>query len=245
MALNPPTITVASVLMWLLPTCRQFDCYQVDQHRPSVRSLVRTMSSAIGQTGESGLATTVRTISHTIVPPTYSQVYTDFEFSLHLAPKSLRRELISVFPDATIDLQSPLFVVPTFQKAGLALLQYGEAEAAEKDRLLERFFTWCVRVVQEVRNVLPDAWIDATDPASGMAWRGSSGSCYSDVDGIVRLLRYPTMDMGGCRVVTHPQWRFALYPATLFTTAPQSVIVDALHRVNQTTLSDHQPSTCL
>lgn len=164
--------------------------------------------------------------------PTMSRTFEDFEFSVHVPTNAFLRELTSVFPDASIGVRSPVLVVPTFQRSAVSLLEYGDKEAVEKDRLLLRFFEWCDRVVEAVKQLQPSAWIDATDPASGLAWRGKPGSCYSDVDGLTRLLRYETIDIGGCRVVAHPKWRFAVYPATLFTTATPNVIIQALSQVN-------------
>lgn len=166
------------------------------------------------------------------LPPTLSRTYDDFEFSVHTPPNAFLRELTSVFPDASICVKTPVLVVPTFQRSAVSLLEYGDVQATEKDRLLLRFFEWCGQVVEAVIRLQPSAWIDATDPASGLAWRGTPGSCYSDVDGIIRLLRYDSIDIGGCRVVAHPQWKFAVYPATLFTTAAPEVIKQALHQVN-------------
>lgn len=173
-----------------------------------------------------------KTAGYTLIPPTLSKSYTDFEYSVHEAPKSLKRELMNVFPNAPIDLKAALWVIPTFQKSSVPLLEYGDAEALEKDRLLERFFQWCTLVCRRLHDVRLDLWVDAADPASGMAWKGAAASCYSDVDGIVRLLHYETMDIGGCRVVIHPQWRSSIYPATLFTIAPPHVIANILQAIN-------------
>ena len=43
---------------------------------------------------------------------------------------------------------------------------------------------------------------------------------YSEVDGIALLLHYNRMSAGMCSVIEHPQWGTAIYPATIFTTAP-------------------------
>lgn len=181
--------------------------------------------------GKAGKATS----RQVILLPTASQTYTGFEYSVHIPPRALLREITSVFPGVDISsdprVHTPLLVIPTFQRAALPLLEYGDRQAEEKDRLLERFFQWCQQVHDAIKAFEPDAWVDATDPASGTAWKGNAGSCYSDVDGIIRLLRYETVDVG-CRIAAHPVWRFAVYPATLFTTAPQDVVKKALNQVN-------------
>lgn len=168
-----------------------------------------------------------------VLARTLSQTYSEFEFSVHIPPNSLRRELTSVFPDAPISsLSTPVCVIPTFQRSSLTLLEFGDEQAAEKDRLLERFFEWSERVIGALKSVAPSAWADVTDPASGTARCGAQGSIYSDVDGVVRLLRFDTLDVGGCRVVQHPEWRFAVYPATMFCAADAEAVVRALRMVN-------------
>ena len=42
------------------------------------------------------------------------------------------------------------------------------------------------------------------------------------------LLGYPVQNVGCCKIILHPQWRSRIYPATLFTTAPASVLRAAL-----------------
>lgn len=182
------------------------------------------------------------TSAATIVPPTQSAVYSEFEYSAHRAPAALQRELAYVFPDATTTTTTtttttgggPLFkrrlaeliVVPTCQRSAVPLTQYGDAEVREKDRLLERFLAWARPVCEALWR--RGHWADVTDPCTGQAYFGhadAGGGTYSDVDGLERLLKYRADSVfGGCRVVSHPRWRFHVYPATLFTTAPADVV---------------------
>lgn len=74
--------------------------------------------------------------------------------------------------------------------------------------------------------------MDATDPATGAAVYGNPAALYSDVPPIARLLRYRTMDCGGCTILLHPEWSSGVYPATVFTTAPLEVLVSGLASVN-------------
>lgn len=146
----------------------------------------------------------------TLLEPTISSIYEDLEFSIHIPPGSLRRELKDVFPSGPSN--GPNLIVPTFQHSQLDLLAFGEKEAAEKDRLLERFFDWSDKVRNGLYEKDSSIWIDVTDPASGLARYGAHGGIYPDVDGCVRLLRYDTLDIGGCRIIRHPKWSFAVYP---------------------------------
>ena len=53
---------------------------------------------------------------------------------------------------------------------------------------------------------------------------------YPEVDALETLLRYRTDAAGGCKVLSHPTWGSAVYPATLFARAPLEVVVAAIER---------------
>lgn len=68
-----------------------------------------------------------------LLPPTRSAAVADFEYSVHTPPRALIRDAANVFPRVPL---RDLLLVPTFQRARLDLLEFGDAQAAEKDRLL-------------------------------------------------------------------------------------------------------------
>lgn len=47
---------------------------------------------------------------------------------------------------------------------------------------------------------------------------------YGEVDGMSALLGYQTANAAGCKVLIHPRWGTSVYPATLFTKAPVTVL---------------------
>jgi hypothetical protein len=51
---------------------------------------------------------------------------------------------------------------------------------------------------------------------------------YGEVDALVTLLNYQTTNSGCCKVVLHPTWGSAVYPASLFAKAPVSALRDAI-----------------
>jgi hypothetical protein len=51
---------------------------------------------------------------------------------------------------------------------------------------------------------------------------------FSEVDGAQQLLGYSVMNAGCCKVLLHPQWGSAVYPASIFTKAPSAVVVEKL-----------------
>eukprot|EP00953_Heterococcus_sp_UTEX-ZZ885_P006372 3898-Heterococcus_DN1.PRE.2 len=100
-----------------------------------------------------------------------------------------------------IDLTGCL-AVPTNQHADTDLVNVGQPVEAEKDRLL---------------NVV-----------SALMMLSGGNKVYSEVEGMQLLLQYQVMNAGMCRVLLHPLWGSAVYPASCFTTAPIDVVTRAL-----------------
>lgn len=149
---------------------------------------------------------------NTILAPTASKKLSDFEYSVHECPKTLCRELKAVFPAAKINETTTLYIVPTFQKSSLPLLEFGEQQASEKDRLLERFLDWGRLVRDAVHRLDAQAWVEITDAASGLPYFGDGNVPYSDVMGVQRTMGYDCELVGGCVIVRHPVWTFSVYP---------------------------------
>ncbi|KAI8850284.1 hypothetical protein BC829DRAFT_442314 [Chytridium lagenaria] len=153
--------------------------------------------------------------------------------SIHTPGRHLKRDLTHVFTHYTHSTPfSHILVVPTFWKSVTDLIAVTPDSNWERNWLLEAFCKW----VEIVRARLSELgyWADATDPASGYPMYTPRGtSLYPDVDGAHRLLRYPTLQAGCCRVISHDQWGTRSYPATFFTTAPADVLVKVLAQVEK------------
>ena len=54
---------------------------------------------------------------------------------------------------------------------------------------------------------------------------------YDEVSGHQCLLKYMVSQAGGCKVLLHPKWQTACYPATIFTTAPSQIVLEALGHI--------------
>lgn len=61
-----------------------------------------------------------------------------------------------------------------------------------------------------------------------------SNKVYSEVDGVELLLRYRCLSAGMCKILLHPVWGAAVYPASLFTNAPFEVVRDVLNKWPET-----------
>lgn len=58
-----------------------------------------------------------------------------------------------------------------------------------------------------------------------------SNKVYSEVDGVELLLRYRCLSAGMCKILLHPLWGGAVYPASLFTDAPFEVVREVLETI--------------
>mmetsp|Transcript_24107 Transcript_24107/g.37195 ORF Transcript_24107/g.37195 Transcript_24107/m.37195 type:complete len:194 (+) Transcript_24107:178-759(+) len=176
----------------------------------------------------------------TLVPPRLLYVNAnnpmdDIECSIHTLPKPLAREFEHVFGDnyllgfeaanaARDDVK--VFAVPTNQRAREDLVNIGDHIEMEKDRLLNVFMdfgrTFCERVRAK------GYWADYIDPCSGLPMLTKHcNKVYSEVDGMEVLLNYRSYNAGFCKILTHPKWGSAVYPASVFVHAPFSVVKEA------------------
>lgn len=152
------------------------------------------------------------------------------EYSVHLVPRSMVHECLTVLPCINKDTDN-LLCVPTFQKADDDLTEFTEKAAYEKDRLLESFFAWGKLICAELNKA--GHWADVIDPCSGyplLTDRGSS--IYSEVAGMNVLLKYKLYKVSGCSLIEHPVWKTRCYPASLFTLAPQDLLEKAIANAN-------------
>ena len=64
-------------------------------------------------------------------------------------------------------------------------------------------------------------WADFIDPCSGLPMLTQDcNKVYSEVDGMECLLNYKSYNAGFCKILTHPAWGSAVYPATIFAHCP-------------------------
>lgn len=147
------------------------------------------------------------------------------EYSVHACPPAMAREVASVFPDVALD---GLLVVPTCQQADYDLVRTGEKIDVEKDRLLERFMEWSRCVCGRLAEA--GHWCDYIDPCSGLPMiQQGTNNVYPEVEGLSLLLGYKTQNAGCCKIVLHPRWGSAVYPATLFAKAPLAELLAAIN----------------
>ncbi|KAF9383455.1 hypothetical protein CPB97_006444 [Podila verticillata] len=172
-----------------------------------------------------------RRANATIVSPPkmFECSFIKLEYSIHVSPKRMTRELFTVFPGKDL---ANLLVVPTFQKCGHQMVAYDATIAKEKDDRLEDFVKWST-ILHDRLDAL-GFWSDMTDPASGFPNYSERGrDIYPDVEGCHMLLKYDFQTAGRCKILLHPNWGSKVYPATFFTTAPLDVLQNIIEQVQQ------------
>eukprot|EP01079_Euglenida_sp_SAG-EU17-18_P009463 gene9463-1702_t len=140
-------------------------------------------------------------------------------------------ELIDFTPEAELEKDACL---ATFRKCSLAfefdalaLPQFSCLSLIQQQLALLsatlHVLRWFAGLQQSIKA--QGHWTDFADPVSGMpalSPRGSSPYCESSA--AEHLLPYQLVHIGdsggGCSVISHPTWSLAIYPATLFSTAP-------------------------
>jgi hypothetical protein len=74
-------------------------------------------------------------------------------------------------------------------------------------------------------------WADFIDPCSGLPMLTlNCNKVYSEVDGMECLLNYKAYNAGFCKILTHPRWGSAVYPATIFAYAPASIVSELVNQ---------------
>lgn len=172
----------------------------------------------------------------------------DLECSLHILPKPLLREFGHVFNDEYLKFGSSaggdvvmsdhdggasaagvnnsslrLLAIPTNQRAREDLVAVGDHIEREKDRLLNVFLDFGKYICEQLRA--KGYWADYIDPCSGLPMISlNCNKVYSEVDGMECLLNYRAHNAGFCKILTHPKWGSAVYPATIFAHAPADVV---------------------
>jgi hypothetical protein len=148
------------------------------------------------------------------------------ELSLHTPPKSIVREYNHIFPSNPPTGTEESVVLPTIQSSTVgSLLSWDDTIAAEKDRLLESFVSFCTAIL--LPTLPPAVFLDYIDPCSGLPMLTTESTrIYDEVESFHTLLSYPVNSANGCKVFTHPKYGEGAYPATCFVVGDREVVLE-------------------
>eukprot|EP01026_Neomeris_dumetosa_P001913 TRINITY_DN1049_c0_g1_i5.p1 TRINITY_DN1049_c0_g1~~TRINITY_DN1049_c0_g1_i5.p1 ORF type:complete len:830 (-),score=95.28 TRINITY_DN1049_c0_g1_i5:72-2561(-) len=152
-----------------------------------------------------------------------SQQCGEVEISVHcLGQDVLLQEVLKCFPDAPSN--TGLLAIVT--------MQFGPVQ--EMDEMFQVFLEW----ESAISLALDKFWVDGVNPKNGLALNGKKGKRYSEVFAAQVLLGYPKVKTEGCDMLEHPIYGSNVYPATIFTNAPLSIlkrILSATHELQPRT----------
>jgi hypothetical protein len=115
------------------------------------------------------------------------------------------------------------------------MTQYNAETERVKNELLARFMNWADALRSHILNHGHAYFCDAIDPVTGFPAHEPHGqTVYSEVDGAELLCKYAVdaAAVAGCRLLVHPVWLTAVYPATVFCMAPLTAIHAAIQHAN-------------
>lgn len=95
-----------------------------------------------------------------------------------------------------------------------------------------QFISFGKHLCEQIR--LKGYWADYIDPCSGLPMISlNCNKVYSEVDGMECLLNYKSYNAGFCKILTHPKWGSAVYPATIFAHAPVNVVKNLIESLSR------------
>jgi len=125
------------------------------------------------------------------------------------------------------DHTAEILAIPTNQCAREDLVAVGDKIEAEKDRLLNVCMAFARNICDKIRRA--GYWADFIDPCSGLPMLTlDCNKGYSEVDGMECCLQYKSYSAGFCKILLHPRWGSAVYPATIFACAPRTLVKSCL-----------------
>eukprot|EP01138_Halocafeteria_seosinensis_P016487 gb/GECG01016818.1/.p1 GENE.gb/GECG01016818.1/~~gb/GECG01016818.1/.p1 ORF type:complete len:217 (+),score=27.93 gb/GECG01016818.1/:1-651(+) len=155
----------------------------------------------------------------------------EFQVSVHTCSRALQRELKELFRDLSDEQLGQLKMITTCQRALVDLVEWGDNQAKEKDRLLEKFMWWAKQLQKQVKEDSLGHFVDIMDPCTGQPVHSSTNTVFAEIDGLQVALGYHITDIGNCKLLSHPHWGTSVYPASMFTTAPLQDIASCIEKV--------------
>uniref|UniRef100_B8HSJ6 Methylmalonic aciduria and homocystinuria type D protein n=1 Tax=Cyanothece sp. (strain PCC 7425 / ATCC 29141) TaxID=395961 RepID=B8HSJ6_CYAP4 len=147
-----------------------------------------------------------------------------FQYSIHSPTTFLEQHLAQLLPDWWLPIVTVLVVL---QKSPIPLLEKTAATEQAKEWLRQHLLFLLTTVAEQLKQ--QGYASDVFDPRTGFPLCSQPGCLPLDHIAVVQTtLGYPTQRLGGCRVIDHPDWKTAVYPAILVSTAPPPTVEQVL-----------------
>uniref|UniRef100_A0A3Q2P9V8 Metabolism of cobalamin associated D n=1 Tax=Fundulus heteroclitus TaxID=8078 RepID=A0A3Q2P9V8_FUNHE len=154
-------------------------------------------------------------------PPQLSGSDSRVECAVLSCPESLRKDFLSMFPEAP---SSDMMIITVTQRTQNDMTSWSAAVEQEREQLLERF----VQGAQEICLALQVAgfWADFIEPSSGLAFFGSyTNNTLFETDERYAQLGFHLEDLGCCRAIRHRLWGTHVFVGSIFTSAPSRAFI--------------------
>jgi Methylmalonic aciduria and homocystinuria type D protein len=146
------------------------------------------------------------------------------QYSIHPPSPYVGHHLGRLLPEWSVAAGSMLLVL---QRSPCSLFQRTHQTEIYKDQLREQFLQLGLPIASELIDNGYAA--EVFDPRTGQPLLSSPGTLMLDNVAIAHTaLGYGTLDYGNCSILLHPTWGSAVYPSTLISSAPCSVLADLL-----------------
>ncbi len=154
------------------------------------------------------------------------------QYSVHSPNPFIQKKADQLLPGWPLPILSVLVVL---QQCPLALLERTTETERCKNQLRHQFIKFGLPIARQLQSM--GYCVELFDPRTGRPLISPPGLLRLDDVAVVRsLLHYPVIDSGGCTLVIHPSWNQSVYPSTIVSSAPPSVLQ---------TVVDHATHPCL
>jgi Methylmalonic aciduria and homocystinuria type D protein len=138
------------------------------------------------------------------------------EWSIHSPSPFICRHRDRLLPDWTGQISSVMIVL---QQAQCDFLNQNWFTEVQKQDLRDRFLYWGQAIVNQLHE--QGYLADVFDPKTGYPASSKPGTTRLDDVAVVRAcLGYDSIHAHNCRLILHPEWGSAVYPAILVSSAP-------------------------
>ncbi|GFN75350.1 methylmalonic aciduria and homocystinuria type d homolog, mitochondrial [Plakobranchus ocellatus] len=140
------------------------------------------------------------------------------EYRANSCPQILRKDFKDLFPDKNL-MEGNLTVISISVKTNNDMTYWSSEVEREREELLDSFVQGAAEICQAFEEA--GFWADFIDPSSGKPFKGAhTNFTLFETDERYRKLGFEILDLGCCKVISHPLWGTHSFIGTLFTSAP-------------------------
>ncbi len=121
------------------------------------------------------------------------------------------------------------YLILILQHSSISLQESSQKVAQEKDRLRIKFIRFGSSLVLALQKQGYQS--DLFDPRTGYPLFAPPGITFDDNAVVKAILNYPVSSHRQCSLLIHPVWGNQVYPSTIVTSAPSSILDSCLRQI--------------